>query len=79
MSKLTAQGNSQNRLFKIKYLPRQREGTNKNYRSDFRRGNCKGTQNYRGQNFRGGYRGNIRMKTLEEVEGGLEKDGIQLI
>ena len=31
-----------------------------NYRNDFRRGNCRGMQNYRGQNFRGGYRGNYR-------------------
>ena len=28
-----------------------------NYRSDFRRGNFRGTQNYRGQNLRVGYRG----------------------
>ena len=36
-------------------------------------------QNYRGQHFRGGYRVTIEMKTLEEVEVGLEKDCIQVI
>ena len=31
-----------------------------NYRSDFRRGNFRGMQNYGGQNFRGGYKGNYQ-------------------
>ena len=50
-----------------------------NNRSDFRRGNCNGTQNYRGQNFRSQCRGNFKKKSLEEVEVGLEKDSIQVI
>ena len=39
---------------------RGRSEYDKNYRSDFRRGNFSGMQNYIGQNFRGGYRGNFR-------------------
>ena len=31
-----------------------------NYGNAFRRGNFRGAQNYRGKNFRGGYRGNYR-------------------
>ena len=31
-----------------------------NYRNDFRRGNFRGMQNYIGQNFTGGYRGNYQ-------------------
>ena len=31
-----------------------------NYRGDFRIGNFRGTQNYRGKNFRGGYSGSFR-------------------
>ena len=38
-----------------------------NYRNDFRKGNFRGMQNYRDQNFRGGYRGNYRS---EDFEGG---------
>ena len=33
-----------------------------NYRSDLRRGNFRRMQNYRGQNFRGGYRSNYGNK-----------------
>ena len=50
-----------------------------NYRSNFGRGNFRGMQNYRGQNFTGGYRGNYRNEDLKEVEVGLEKDHIQVI
>ena len=46
-----------------------------NYRGDFRKGNFRGTQNYRGQNFRAGYRGNFRN---DNVGIGLEKDSIQI-
>ena len=103
MSKLTAQGISQNRLFKAKiYLGKRRGQTrnyynqdryqsryrsnsgdmysrtsyrgrsqygqnyrgtlqyDQNYRGEFRRGNFRGTQNDRGQNFRGGCQGNLR-------------------
>ena len=35
-----------------------------NYRNDFRRDNSRETQNYRGQNFRGGYRRNYRNKNF---------------
>ena len=35
-------------------------------------------QNYRGQNFRGGYRGNSRNDNLKEVEVDLERDIIQV-
>ena len=31
-----------------------------NFRGDYRKGNFRGMQNYRGQNFRDGYRGNFR-------------------
>ena len=33
-----------------------------NYRSDFRTENCRGMQNYRGQNFIGGYGSNYQNK-----------------
>ena len=36
-------------------------------------------QNYRGQNFRVGYRGNYRNDSFKEVEVDLEKDNIQVI
>ena len=36
-----------------------------NYRSDFRRGNFREMQNYRGQNIRGGYRRNFRNDNFE--------------
>ena len=36
-------------------------------------------QNYRGQNFRGGYRKMIEMIILEEVAVGLETGNIQII
>ena len=39
---------------------RGRSQYDKKNRSDFRRGNFVETHNYRGQNFRGGYRGNFR-------------------
>ena len=39
---------------------RGRSQYDKNYRGYFRKGNFRGTQNYRGQNFRDGYRGNFR-------------------
>ena len=39
---------------------RGRPGYVNNYRNDFRRGNFREMQNYRGQNFRGGYRRNYR-------------------
>ena len=53
---------------RISYRGRAQYGQNyrgrlqyvQNYRSDFRRGNCRGMQNYRGQNFIGGYRGSFR-------------------
>ena len=35
-----------------------------NYRGEFREANFRGMQNYRGQNFRGGYRGNFRDDNL---------------
>ena len=99
MTKLTAQGSSQNIPFKpiiyqgkrreharyyynqdryqsryrlnsrrISYRGRAQYGQNyrgrsqydQNYRGDFRKGNFKGTQNFRGQNFRSGYRGSFR-------------------
>ena len=50
-----------------------------NYRSDFRRENFRGAQNYRGNNFRGGYRGSFRNENFGRVEIGLEKDSIQVI
>ena len=37
-------------------------------------GNFRGTQNDRGQNFRGGYRGNFKMTNLVEVEVDLEEN-----
>ena len=49
-----------------------------NYRGDYRKGNVGGMRNYRGQNFRGGYRGNFRNNNLEKVEVGLEKDSTQV-
>ena len=39
---------------------RERSQYDQNYKSDFRRGNFRGMENYIGQNFRGGYRGNFR-------------------
>ena len=36
---------------------RERSQFDQNYRDDFRRGHFRGMQNYRGLNFRGGYRG----------------------
>ena len=39
---------------------RERLQYNRNDRGDFRRGNFRGMQNYRGQNLRGGYRGSFR-------------------
>ena len=39
---------------------RGRSPYDQNYRRNFRRGNVRGMQSYRGQNFRGGYRGNLR-------------------
>ena len=50
-----------------------------NYRIDFRKGNFRGMQSYRGQNFRGGYEVTIETRTLEEVEVGLEKESIHVI
>ena len=49
-----------------------------NYRSDFRRGNFRGMQNYRDQNFRGGYRDNFR-NNFGRGRSSLEKDSIQVI
>ena len=37
----------------------------------------RGMKKYRGQNFRGRYRGRLRNDNLEEVEVGLEKDNSQ--
>ena len=50
-----------------------------NDRNGFRRENFRGSQNYRDQNFRGGYRGSYRNETLEEVAVDLEKDSIQIL
>ena len=54
-----------------------------NYRDDFRRdnfgGNVKSNQTYRGQNYRGGYRRNCKMKIMKEVGIYLEKGSIQVI
>ena len=91
MSKLTAQGISQNKLFKPKIYQGKSRGQARNYYNqnryqsryrsnsgdkkmsyrggaqygqhytgDFRKGNFRRMLNYRGQNFRGGYRGNFR-------------------
>ena len=41
-------------------MTRGRLQYDQNYRGDFRKGNFRGTHNYRGHNFRGRYRGNFR-------------------
>ena len=55
---------------------RERSQHDQNYRADFRRGNFRGMQCYRGQNFRRGYRDSFRKIILEEVGVDLEKDSI---
>ena len=50
-----------------------------NYRSDFRRGNFRGIQNYRGQILQVDVEVTLVMTALEGVEVGLEKDIIQVI
>ena len=57
---------------------RRRSQYDQNHKGDFRKGNFRGMQNYRGQIFRGGYRGTLGIIVLKEVEVGLEKDSIQV-
>ena len=51
--------------------------------NDFRKGNFRGNlrtnQNYREQNFRGGYRQIIGMTIMKKAEVGLEKDSFQIM
>ena len=73
------QGNYQNRYRsnsgdrRMSFRGRAQHGQNytgklkysNHYRSDFRRGDFRGTQNYRGQNFRGGCRSNYQNEDFE--------------
>ena len=44
---------------------RERTQYDQSYRGDFRSGNFRETQNYRGQTFRGGYRGSLRNSNFD--------------
>ena len=59
---------------------RGRSQYDQNYRSNFRRGNIREMQNYRGEHFRGGYRGSYRNENFGRGRSmSRDKDSIQVI